>query len=276
MSEHGAHEVEQHVLEALRTAMASAVRVGETLARIRQRSMEQVARESRERAKAYADRLDAEREAARARYRGVEEDSWWQRTSRETIASTYATATAWRGSDPEAERVAQLMEQQVKQRYGVDIDKLDQTDKVPGSEHRQAEKRTVEENAERPEPAREAETLGLLAAAEAADLAAAERQQKAASSQEPVPSVGTAPEPATTREAAAYDSPERRAAAKADMVAAGVPAGAVEAKMLVDVGNARPATDIARTQAPAAGARPGRGKGPGAGQAREHDQGISR
>src|SRR5450756_54925 len=69
-----------------------------------------------------AGRLHVERMAARAQLAPVTDSAWWDRAGAREITQAYATAKAWSGIDPDAERAVERIRGEVRVRYGVDVD----------------------------------------------------------------------------------------------------------------------------------------------------------
>jgi len=93
-------------------------RIREELARTRQAQTEQQNRELQA-------RFDAERASARAELAPIYERSWWDAASVEQIANVHETATAWRGIDSEADRAGKRIAEEVRDRYGLDVQDLE-------------------------------------------------------------------------------------------------------------------------------------------------------
>src|SRR4051795_1280621 len=104
---------------ALRVSLTAAAHVGEQLAR----SHEQAARDARAAgehdARQLQARLDAERAAARAALAPVTREELWQRAEVDEIARAWETAQTWRELDPDAQRAAERIHDQLRDRYGI-------------------------------------------------------------------------------------------------------------------------------------------------------------
>ncbi|OJX78885.1 hypothetical protein [Leifsonia sp. 71-9] len=148
-------------------------RIREELARTRQAQTEQQNRELQA-------RFDAERAAARAELAPVYERNWWDSANLEQIANVHETATAWHGIDPEADRAGERIAQEVRDRYGLDVQDLDADPSAVREALARAERARSEAAASRGESAVDiAETGAFLTAAETLDRMAEERQQQA-------------------------------------------------------------------------------------------------
>lgn len=108
---------ESHLTLAVTLAGRAGMAAGQVLAQ-RARNAE-VVREAEGRR--LADRLEAERAAARSSVVGVEGDRWWDRATPEKIAQVWQTTQTWRDLDPDLARVGDEIVEQVQARYGVDV-----------------------------------------------------------------------------------------------------------------------------------------------------------
>lgn len=231
-------------------------------------------------------RFQAEQAAARSSYRAVEDPQWWANSRPEQVAEAYQLATVWSAVDPEARRIEDLMNAEIRRRYDVDPRAVDLA--------------TVPEQLEAAERARArrdaAEAIALTAAADRADRDAdhldedAERTREGAQSGDLTPAEATVAEveanrlqdSGTERRAdrdgldekaeVAWDSAERREATAQDLGRKVDDAQAVDARMRADAAQGRPATEATRKPSKATKARPSRGRGAG----RQREQGRGR
>lgn len=291
MSQHS-DGLDETIEQSLRVAMTTAARVGEVLARVRHQLQERAASESTERARALGSRLDSERQAARATYGRVDDPAWWQTATPDQVAESYTLARAWREADPSAEHAARSIETTIQQRHGLDLASLNADERGPALMH-------AEQQLAKGTNFDQSRAVRDLVAAEAADQAAAEhaRREDNAVTVAAVGSENTqehghlsdrdnARAGATAAEAdvdagkgpaAEWDSHERRAQTEEQLRSNGHPENAVEARMLADYAQARPAEDIVRdNKPPRAQARKGRGQSPGQGQNRQKQRTITR
>jgi len=269
--------LDEALMQAVRVAMTSAARVGEALMRVRQDQQRQAAAPSTESARALSARLAAEQAAARTAYRGVDDPRWWDQATPENAAEMYATATAWREVDPEADRARGRLEDEVKRRYGVDVTGLDGNQVGPALAD--AEQRLRQEGGyDKQRAARD------LAAADRADRAAGRHAGNGAESTDPA-AVATEKyeERAATSERddalgradQRWDSAGRREATADELREKNIPAEAIEARMLADTSQAKPATAVTKQKPPkATKARAARGQS--VAKQRDVERGLSR
>ena len=271
--------IEEAFEGTLRVALTAAARVGEQVARQREAAARQAQAEGETAAAQLTDRLNAEREAARASYARLQRPDWWEAAQPEDVARAYQTAKAWGDVDPEAVRAEQRIVEEVRSRYGVDLaaqatdpaavrEALDQAELARADAGRQAD-------------AGQDDTLEgaqLLAEADAVDRMA-EAQQAAdgidgrAAGTEPgdvdrtrvSQSAGSEVDSATDEPVAiqedagvAYDSADRRAE-MADQLDGVADQATVEARVLADTSQARPATEATKTD-PGRSARARKGR----------------
>jgi len=77
---------------------------------------------SEHQARAVQSRLAAAQAAARVELGNVHRPDWWEQASPEQIGHTYQVARAWAGDDPEAGRAEQRIRDELRTRYGIDVD----------------------------------------------------------------------------------------------------------------------------------------------------------
>jgi len=243
----------------LRVAVTAAGQIGEHLARLREQQLEVARTRSEHEGRQYAARLQAERAAARAQLTPVYRAEWWDRASAEDIGRAYTTARAWNGVDPEAHRATQRIRDEVRTRYGIDVDQAgadpaavrdylaraeavrqqaEQERNAAGDEYLEVQLLATE--AERADRAAE---VAREAAEHEPDPAERERAQGEAAGQDDRGDV------ARTEGRATYDSAERREAFASDLERVGVDREIVATRVRADVSQAKPATDATRTTA---------------------------
>lgn len=215
----------------LRTGLTAAGRIGEELARARERSAREAAAAEDQRGRELMARLEGERAAARAQLAPALDARWWDTAKAEEIVRVHQTATAWKGQDPMARSAADAIREQVQQRYGIDVDALGTAaDGATALNDAARAKTQVQE--ERTAAARgDAQAAQLLAEAERADKA--QRQN--------VKFDNVQPEQLTDEAATAYDSAERRESLANRLEHIG-DREAVEARLTADRNQATPPT----------------------------------
>lgn len=242
----------------LRVGLTVAGRVGEQLARAREQAARTAQAASEQDARELRNRLTAERAAARAALAPVEDRAWWDNAEPQTVAQAWETARAWQEVDPDARRAAGRICDEVRTRYGVDIDDL-QAD--PAAVREALERRELAErdaqHAQAESARDDAEAARLISDADRAD-----RRDDPQGSAELLEQAGDL-----------YDTAERRRdlAASLEGVA---DEEAVEARVLADTSQGRPAQEAVTTPpGKAPKARPARGPG---GRRKEQQKTINR
>lgn len=253
----------------LRVAVTAAGRVGEIIARQREEAARRAQAESQQQARELSSRFDAERQSARAELSAVYRNDWWERATPEQIGTTLATARAWGTEDPEAVRAEGRMRDELRTRYGVDVDQAGgDPQAVQAAVYAELSRRQSETEQQRG-TRDEAEAALLMREADRADRQADAADQRAENAPEGSEERTQAREEAQGHERAAesaraeadpkYDSAERRQADASKLEAQGIEKEAVAAKMSADVGNAKPATEAVKgAPANAAKAKPAR------------------
>ena len=107
-----------------RTAMMVAMQLGEKFGRLREELARNAAARDDAAAKEMSARFDAERGAARAELRVIEQPEWWDRATPQDVARVIETAETWKGLDDTAARAAERIEHEVRDRYGVDVNEF--------------------------------------------------------------------------------------------------------------------------------------------------------
>lgn len=133
----------------VRVGLLVAGRVAEELARQRERSAREAEQQSLQAARDLADRVAAERTTARASLAPIERDAWWERATPRDIEVAWQTARQWQDVEPDARRATETIREQVRDRYGIDVDTLDpdRSDAVSRAmdERAQAERESAEQ-----------------------------------------------------------------------------------------------------------------------------------
>lgn len=246
--------IEEAFEGALRTSLAVAGRLGEQLARMREEALRGAEARNLREARERQDRFDASRAAARAELVPVHEAAWWDRAGVENIARAFETATSWAGYDDEARRASDRIRDEVRVRYGVDIDRAGADVAVL----RDSDQRLVNPERSRAEEGH-VESVRLFERADRGG-AAADRDEDAAATV-PVVVADAAPE---------WDSAARRDA-HAALLEGKVAAEAINAWRQADSDNARhPREAVRRTGAQVTAARKTR---PGGDRDRQYGRG---
>lgn len=268
--------------DSLRIALTIASQFGERISRLREQLARQREAAALQESRELQARFDAERGAARAQLAVVERPEWWDRASAQDIADVHETATAWREHDDTAATAAEKIRQEVRDRYGIDVDN-------PGADPRAVAAALEQAERDRAQAAEERRRAGedltasqiLLNSAERRDRDADEATQQATSTDDPATAEHA------TREAqeasqdvrgdrhdsdVAYDSAERR-----EQFAASLEGTAndqeVRGRVLADTGNAKHPREAVTT--PAGRTPKARNRTAGIGQQRDRG-GLSR
>lgn len=183
-------EVEGELEGVLRTLVASAGRIGETIARAREEAARRAEAESMQRARELQAQYEQERVLARAQVQPVNEPAWWDRASVADIAHAYETTAAWKDDDPNLADAHAKMGDELRERYGLDVNDLgaDPERVTDVLREREAVGEVVDVQGSTPEERRETDTL--LNAAERHDQAAEAARSYAGAMQELGPDYG--------------------------------------------------------------------------------------
>lgn len=253
MADTDADGIDDAMEATLRVALTAAARVGERVARQREQEARDAQAASEQEAREFQARLHSERSAARAALAPVHRAEWWERAEPADVARAWETAVAWRSLDVDAQRAADHIRDQVRGRYGLDVDDLGADE---GAVRAALERRGVEaEPVGEGERARDQREWGEAVGVWVDD----------AEPQEEVSPDGGDLEPVGVE--ASYDSAQRREELAAS-VARSADRETVDARVVADTHQARPAQE-AVAAAPGRAARAKRSRGaPGRAQER--------
>ena len=106
----------------MRVLVTAAGRVGETFARAREEAKRRALERSQREARELESRLEAERRAAHTEFGNVYRNEWWNKATPQDIGNTYQNARAWANEDPDAVRAEARMRDELRSRYGIDVD----------------------------------------------------------------------------------------------------------------------------------------------------------
>lgn len=232
----------------LRTGLTAAGRIGEELARAREKSAREAAAAEDQIGRELLARLEGERAAARAQLAPALDARWWDNAKAEDIVRVHQTATAWKGQDPLARSAAEAIREQVQQRYGIDVAALGTGPDGAATLNEAARAKTQAQDERTAAAGENAQAAQLLEEAERADKAQSQN----------VEAENAQPEQLTEEAATAYDSAERREAlAKSlDHIA---DREAVQARLTADRNQATPpAAAVSTTHSKAPKARKSR------------------
>ncbi len=243
-----------------RVALTAAGLMAEQIARARQQAQHDAQAASEQEARELQTRIDAERGAARASLQPVDRDEWWDRAGPEDIGDAWQTANAWRDVDPDAQRSADRIRDELRRRYAIDVDSLDAD---PGAVREALERRDRAEqlSTESRERARQEQATAQLLLRDA-DRADAQQD----------PGRGDVDRDHAEEH---YDSAERRRDMAADLEGV-ADAETVEARVVSDTNHSRPPEEALASGGPqrTPAARRSRGKsGPARNPPRRSERG---
>lgn len=182
--------IDDAVESGLRAGLMAAARIGEQLARMREQQQRSIQQSEEVQARELQDRFNASQAAARVQLDPLSRDEWWDKATPDMIERAHETAEAWKDYDPVAAEHAGTIRNQVKNRYGIDVDNPEATEQDISSAVTQAQAARQQAEAERSNASAARRDEMLAGAA----VVGANREDRArANSSEP-----------------AYDSPERR------------------------------------------------------------------
>ncbi len=180
----------------MRVLVTAAGRVGESFARGREEAKRRALERSQREARELESRLEAERRAAHAEFGNVYRNEWWDMATPRDIGNTYQNARAWANEDPEAVRAEARMRDELRSRYGIDVDNTRADPAAVREAVERAEQNRGQSDVERQRAAaEEAEAARLITEADRADNAAANARAQERDSAAPE---AEAPAPATT------------------------------------------------------------------------------
>lgn len=250
MAEHEPDGINEAFAASARVAITAGGLMAERIMRAREQAMRETQARSEQDARELQARLDGERAVARASLQPVGRDAWWEHASAEEIGVAWETANAWRDIDRDAATTVDHMRDQLRGRYAIDPHSLGAEPSAiqDALERRERALRAANE-ARAQARAEEAVAAPLLVSASVADREQDREQVERARADD------------EARAAALYDSADARrdTAASLDGV---VDDETIEARVVADTSQARPAQDAVRTapsRPPAA--RRSRGKG---------------
>ncbi|MCT2085629.1 hypothetical protein M3D75_05825 [Microbacterium enclense] len=234
--------------DSLRIALTVASQFGERISQLREQLARQREADTRQEARELQARFDAERGAARAQLAVVNQPEWWTRASVEDIAAVHETATAWRDHDDTAAAAHETIRREVRERYGVDVDRPGADPAAVAQALREAERDRAQAAEER---RRSGEDLNasqiLLGDVEARDRDADEASTRAWEADDPDAAAQADREAAEAAQDArgarddssvAYDSAERREAF-ARSLEGSANEQEIRGRVLADAGNAK-------------------------------------
>lgn len=114
--------IEEAFESQLRVLVTAAGQIGERIARAREDALRRAQATSEQETRELASRQAAEQRAVRTELGNVYRADWWDRATPEQIGHTYQVTRAWSQEDHEAVRAEARMRDELRTRYGVDVD----------------------------------------------------------------------------------------------------------------------------------------------------------
>tara|TARA_B100000519_G_scaffold191707_1_gene192381 strand:+ start:1414 stop:2211 length:798 start_codon:yes stop_codon:yes gene_type:complete len=105
----------------MRVAIMGAAQAARSTTQLRRDQAQRATRRDLEEAGQLHARLEGERAAARAELAPVHESSWWDQAQAHDVARAYETAVTWREDDEAARAAESRIRQELRDRYGVDV-----------------------------------------------------------------------------------------------------------------------------------------------------------
>ncbi|MBW9207965.1 hypothetical protein KV097_18660 [Mumia sp. zg.B17] len=217
----------------LRVLITAASQVGERIARLREAAARRAQAQSEQEARELRSRIEVEQRAARAELANVYRPDWWDRADAKQIGHTYQVARAWANDDPEAGRAEQHMRDQLRSRYGVDVNNTQADPAAVSAAVERAQRDLAGASDERNRSSAEI--------AEAQRLMAEANREERRNEHEAMTDADAGDSERGAAEMK-YDSAERRERTARDLEAKGIDGEAVATKMRADVSQAHPAT----------------------------------
>ena len=179
--------IEEALESSVRMAVMVGARVGSEIARARDEQLREQRRLDERAAAQLAQRFEAKKQTALAELSQVHRPDWWDRAHLDgkaaQIGQTYATARAWAPEAEEAARAERRMREELRERYGIDLDHTDPrtvTAEVEAWRQRLEEQRRQEADRQRTTETGERAEAALLLDQAARDDRQADRQFDAA------------------------------------------------------------------------------------------------
>lgn len=241
-----------------RILLSVAMQLGQRIARLREELARNAQARSEQQARELQARFDAERNAARASLAPVKQPEWWEHADSSDIAAAYETAEAWRSVDEDIARTSDQMREELRSRYGIDVENLGADPAAVREAMTRAEQDRAAAAVARGESVEDyAEAAALLTVADQLDNQGEEwdrdRERDANANDEPTEGLSreelTAEADATRDDSAiAYDSAERRDSFAADMETAGVDRELQNVRLVADRENGTPPSAAVATR----------------------------
>jgi hypothetical protein len=106
----------------MRIALMAATQMAEKFSRLREELTRRAEAQTEQQTRELRARFEADRNAARATVAPTARPEWWNTASVQDVAEMYQTARAWEPVDEDLASAAQHMRDEVRDRYGVDVD----------------------------------------------------------------------------------------------------------------------------------------------------------
>jgi hypothetical protein len=231
----------------IRIALTAAAQMAERFARLREDLARNAQARTEQQNRELQVRFDAERNAARASLAPVQQPEWWNHADVNDIATAYETAEAWRPVDDDIARTSDRMREELRSRYGVDVNNLGADPAAVREAITRAEQDRTTAGTARGDSMRDyAEANSLLTTADQLDREAEEkdRQRERDEQTNDAPAEGLSRDELTSEAdryrddaATTYDSAERRGEFAASMEKSGVDPELQKARLVADRDN---------------------------------------
>jgi hypothetical protein len=231
----------------IRVALTMAAQMAERFSRLREDLARNAQARTEQQNRELQVRFDAERNAARASLAPVNQPEWWNHADVNDIATAYETAEAWRPVDDDIARTSDRMREELRSRYGVDVNNLGADPAAVREAIARSEQDRTTAGTARGDSVRDyAEANSLLTTADQLDREAEEkdRQRERDERGNGAPAEGLSREELTGEAdryrddaATTYDSAERRGEFAASMEKSGVDPELQKARLVADRDN---------------------------------------
>jgi hypothetical protein len=231
----------------IRIALTAAAQMAERFARLREDLSRNAQARTEQQNRELQVRFDAERNAARASLAPVQQPEWWNHADVSDIATAYETAEAWRPVDDDIARTSDRMREELRSRYGVDVNNLGADPAAVREAITRADQDRASAATAREKSLRDyAEANSLLTTADQLDKDAEEkdRQRERDEQANDAPAEGLSRDELTSEAdryrddaATTYDSAERRGEFAASMEKSGVDPELQKARLVADRDN---------------------------------------
>lgn len=243
----------------LQVLITAAGQIAERIARSREAALRSARDASEQETRELQSHFAAELRTAQAAVKGVHQRDWWDNATQKQISHTYQAAHAWGREDPDVARAEQKMKDELRSRYGVDVDNTNTDPAAARIAAERAERDRVQAGTERNlEAAEIAEAQRLMTQADQEEHRADEARDQAEHEPNPDEQARDLAEAEDSHERGGqaredsqmkYDSAARRKGTAHDLESKGIDGETVATRMRADVSQAKPATTAVKAGA---------------------------